>query len=204
MSNDNNENIEKELKIILLGECGVGKTNIISRYMSDKFDEDSTSTTSSSYIMKIIKKDNITYRLNIWDTAGQEKYRSVTKVFLQEANIIILVYSIIDEGSFEALEFWYKNIKENCGNDLVIAIAGNKYDLFLEETVDDEAAKKYAKDKNAIFKLVSAKNNRVGIEELFDMCLNEYIKKSSIQNKDKNERITIRDVNKEEKTKKCC
>ena len=200
MSQYNEENEEKELKVILLGECGVGKTNIISRFMDDKFDEDTTSTTSSSYVMKVIKKDNITYRLNIWDTAGQEKYRSVTKMFLQEANIIILVYSIVDEDSFEALEFWYKKIKENCGIDLVISIVGNKHDLFLEETVDDETAKKYAKDKNAIFKLVSAKNSRVGIEELFDMCLNEYIKKSSIQNQYRNESIKIE--NKEEKTKK--
>ena len=75
--------------------------------------------------MKLIKKGNITYRLNIWDIAGQEKYLSLTKMFLQDENIIILVYSIIDEEFFEYLEYWYKTIMENCSSDVVIAIAGN-------------------------------------------------------------------------------
>ena len=204
-----NKNEEKELKLILLGECGVGKTNIILRFLKDEFDEDSITTTGSSYIMKLIKKGNITYRLNIWDTAGQEKYRSLTKMFLQDANIIILVYSIIDEESFDYLEYWYKTIMDNCSSDVVIAIAGNKYDLYFEEAVKEEKAEKYAKDKNAIFKLVSAKDNKVGIDELFEIVLDEYIKKSSNNNNKKEKIEGIKIVNdkkkdKNQKKKKCC
>ena len=203
-----NEKIEKELKVILLGECGVGKTNIILRYIQDKFDEDSITTTGSSYIMKRIKKDNITYRLNIWDTAGQEKFRSVTRMFLQEANIIILVYSIVDQLSFEGLDYWYNTVIDNCGNDVVIGIAGNKYDLYTEEVISEEKAEKYAQEKNAVFKLVSAKSNKGSIDELFDMILDEYIKKSTgVRKNIKNSNIKINNKQKsevKEKKNKCC
>ena len=203
-----NENIEKDLKIILLGDCGVGKTNIILRFMNQQFDEDSISTTSSSYTMKAIEKDNIKYRLNIWDTAGQEKYRSITKLFLQGANIIILVYSIIEKESFDNLDYWYKTIKDSFNNETVLAIVGNKYDLFLEEAVQEEEARKYAEDKNAIFKLVSAKTDQPGIDLLFTMVLEEYIEKiKNGKNNKNNDSIIISDnrkKNEKSNKKNCC
>ena len=202
------ENEEKELKVILLGDCGVGKTNIILRFMKDEFDEDSITTTGSSYIMKKIEKDNITYRLNIWDTAGQEKYRSLTKMFLQDANIIILVYSIVEEITFDNLDYWYNTIIDNCGEDIVIAIVGNKHDLYFEEAVDEDKAQNYANKKNAIFKLVSAKENKLGIDELFNILLDEYINKKLNKKEKKNiEKIKINVNKKNEETlkkKKCC
>ena len=79
----NKEGEEKDLKVILLGECGVGKSNIILRFTNGEFNEDSITTNSTSYIMKSIKKNGITYRINVWDTAGQEKFRSITKMFLK-------------------------------------------------------------------------------------------------------------------------
>ena len=202
------ENEEKELKVILLGDCGVGKTNIILRFMKDEFDEDSITTTGSSYTMKKIEKDNITYRLNIWDTAGQEKYRSLTKMFLQDANIIILVYSIVEEITFDNLDYWYNTIIDNCGEDIVIAIVGNKHDLYFEEAVDEDKAQNYANKKNAIFKLVSAKENKLGIDELFNILLDEYINKKLNKKEKKNiEKIKINVNKKNEETlkkKKCC
>ena len=202
------ENEEKELKVILLGDCGVGKTNIILRFMKDEFDEDSITTTGSSYIMKKIEKDNITYRLNIWDTAGQEKYRSLTKIFLQDANIIILVYSIVEEITFDNLDYWYNIIIDNCGEDIVIAIVGNKHDLYFEEAVDEDKAQNYANKKNAIFKLVLAKENKLGIDELFNILLDEYINKKLNKKEKKNiEKIKINVNKKNEETlkkKKCC
>ena len=201
-----NENIEKELKVILLGDCGVGKTNIILRFMKDQFDEDSISTTASTYTMKVIEKDNIKYRLNIWDTAGQEKYRSITNLFLKDASIIILVYSIIEEESFDNLEYWFNTIKDNCSEEIVIAIVGNKSDLYLEETVKEEKALKYAQEKNSIFKLVSAKTDKPGIDELFRMVLEEYINKTINAKNNKKDSIIITKVSKNKeksKEKKC-
>ena len=215
--NNQNENEENELKIILLGECGVGKTNIILRYIKNKFDDNADSTTGSIYTMKEINKDNINYKLNIWDTAGQEKYHSVTKMSLQEANIIILVYSIIDEHSFAGLNFWYKTAIDICGKNTTIAVVGNKIDLFLEAAVDEEKAKNYAQSIKAIFKLVSAKEDKNGIDELFDQVLDEYIKRKSNKYEDgdekksenvKSQNIKIEDTENKHvennKKKKCC
>ena len=177
MSNDNN-NEEKQLKIIVLGECGVGKTNIITKYSKGSSNEDSITTTSTSYIMKKVKRGKVTYRLNIWDTAGQERFRSITRSFLQDANIILLVYSIIDKKSFESLDYWHKIIMDICDSNFALAIVGNKTDLFIEQEVTELEGKQYSNEKGAIFRLVSAKNDKEGIDNLFDEVLDKYIEKN--------------------------
>ena len=116
MSEKNNENNKKnetnEIKVILLGDTGVGKTSIILRYSTNKFDENGLSTIGSNFTKKTVKseEDKNEYILNIWDTSGQEKYRAVTKLFVQDSNIVILVYSIDNKESFNILDFWYKQV----------------------------------------------------------------------------------------------
>ena len=205
MDNDNSEETEKkELKVILLGECGVGKTNIILRYMKNKFDEDSVSTTSSNYMMKSIEKGNKIYRLNVWDTAGQERFRSITKIFLQDSSIIILVYSINDMTSFRNLNYWYDIVKQNCRPNIIIAIVGNKTDCYLEQEVPDEEAENYAKERNAIFKLISAKADKRGIDALFDLILDEYIERKIDEkiNESQSVKISSTKFNKTKKKKR--
>ena len=200
---------DRGIKVILLGESGVGKTNIILRYVKNKFIKENVSTIGSSFIKKEIKRNNKIYNLNIWDTSGQEKYRSVTKLFIQGASIIMLVYSIDDLESFKSLEFWYNHFIDVC-NDYVFAIVGNKYDLFIDEEnqkVSDEEAKKFAEEKNAIFKLVSAKEDKKGIDCLFEQMFDEYLKKNNINENynDNNNSIDIENnATKTKKNKKCC
>ena len=198
----------KSIKVILLGESGVGKTSIILRYYQNQFEPNSLSTIGSTYIIKQIKKDNMKYNLNIWDTSGQEKYRAVTKLFVQNANIVILVYSIVEEKSFEALDYWYTSILDTFENKdkIVFAIVGNKYDLFTEsDTVSEEDAMKFAEEKKAIFKLVSAKSDKKGLDSLFEQLLNEYIKKNPEQNiSQKNFKIQIKKENKKGNSRQCC
>ena len=205
--------VEKELKIILLGESGVGKSSIILRYYKDKFDPHLPSTFGSTFIKKDLKRDNITYKLNIWDTTGQEKYHSVTQLFIRDTDIAILVYSIDDVNSFKKLDFWYKTIIDNCGENFILAIVGNKYDLIYSDDenqffVPDEEAKKYAKEKKAtIFKLVSAKEDQKGIDSLFDELMDEYIAKGLNKNSDNKKENNIKINNKKMKTEKkrgCC
>lgn len=164
----------KAIKIILLGDCGVGKTCIISRYMKDEFNEQTLSTNGASYAMKSLAIDNEHYRLNIWDTAGQEKYRSVTKMFIQDTSILILVYSIVDRNSFQNLDYWYNIAVENCSKKMILGVIGNKSDLYENEAVSDEEGKQYAEKKEALFKLVSAKNGRDPIESMFLELLRRY------------------------------
>ena len=201
---------EKELKIILLGESGVGKTSIILRYYKDLFDPNLHSTLGSTFITKKLERDNITYKLNIWDTTGQEKYHSVTKLFTQGADIVILVYAINNIESFQKLDYWYKSIKDNCKENIIICIVGNKYDLSInvDNIISEEEVEKFAKEKNAIFKLVSAKVDKKGIDSLFDELMNEYIGKASLKTSDYKEEKSVKIVYKKDKKKEkkrgCC
>ena len=182
---DDNSREEKEpIKIILLGDSGVGKTNIISRYLKDEFNKNTASTIGTTFGIKELVRNNIKYNLNIWDTTGQEIYRSVTKLFIQNSKIAILVYSVNNKDSFESLDYWYKSIFEICDKNVVLAIAANKTDLFVQEEEDEKGfvpeddGQKYAEEKKAIFKSVSAKIDKKGIDLLFDQCLDAYIQKN--------------------------
>ena len=168
----------KELKVILLGEPGVGKTNIISRYLSGSFNQSSNPTIGSTFGEKIIKKEGVTYSLKVWDTTGQERYNSITKLFVKGSHIVILVYSIDNLQSFEKINFWLNYIKEELQEGkYILGILGNKRDLFESEVVSEEDGKKLAQKKNAVFGLVSAKIDVNGIINYFDTILEEYISK---------------------------
>ena len=211
-ANVKKNNIKKQLKVILLGESGVGKTNIISRYVNDLFLAKSLSTIGSTYIEKELKRNNITYKLHIWDTSGQERYHSITKLFLQNSDIVLLVYSIDNNQSFTNLDYWYKEVNNLCGNNFILGIAGNKYDLFDDDNikrVPDEEGEKYAEEKKAIFKLISAKQDKKGIDSLFDKLLDEYITKnySNINESNENDKINIQNnhnISGQKKKKKFC
>ena len=193
-----------ELKVILLGDVGVGKTNIISRYLSGEFNPSLNPTVGSSYGEKRIKKEGITYLLKVWDTVGQEKYNSITELFVQGSHIIILVYSIDNLHSFQKLDFWHNFIKNTLKDDTyILAVIGNKRDLYENELVTEEEGKKYAEKMNANYALLSAKTDRQNIINFFDILLNEYINKFgkntnlSISLERKSERSTIN-------KKRCC
>lgn len=174
-----------EIKMILLGESGVGKTSIIKRYLNDEFDNNEESTLSMSYVAKLMEIDNKKIRVNIWDTIGQEKYRSISKLFLNETKIVMLVYSIISEQSFKELNYWYNLYKENLDEDTILGIAGNKMDLYLDQTVPDSQAREYAEQKKAIFSLLSAKENKQSIDIFVEKLVRAYLDKKSLK-KDNN------------------
>jgi small GTP-binding protein len=200
------DNFLDEIKVILLGDCGVGKTNIISRYLKDEFKDAQASTNGSNYIMKNIEINGKKYLANIWDTAGQEKYRAVTKMFVQDSHILILCYSIIDHKSFENLEFWYNLATDILGKNIIIGVAGNKSDLYEEEKVNENEGINFAKTHNAIFKLVSAKQNKESIDLLFEELFNKYGKQKINENNNDRNSVKIdknKKVNKNEKSK-CC
>ena len=182
------EKEENGIKVILLGGSGAGKTKIILSYMKDKFtlDENSFSTFGSTFVVKELKRGNTIYKLNIWDTTGQEKYSSVTKLFIKDANVVILVFSIDDKVSFYELDYWYKLALEACeiDNNPIFAVVANNAHLFEEcdedkEFITEWEGEEYANRINAIFRAVSVKYDRKGISQLFDDLLDEYIKRNT-------------------------
>lgn len=156
-------------KVVLLGESGVGKTSIITMFMDNEFTEDQQTTTGATFSTKSLTYDKYNKEISfeIWDTAGQEKYRSLTKMFYKDATIAILVYDITRYDSFEQLrDFWVGQLKDNAPKNLILAIAANKSDLIGEEKVDEGEARQFANSIGAIFRLTSAKQQN-GVEDLF-------------------------------------
>ena len=164
------EEEEKSVKVVLLGEAGVGKTCIISRFVNNLYDDKTTSNLTPAFTTKTMKFARLNgkeIRFDLWDTAGQERFRSVTKSLYRDAKVIILVYDITEKETFnEVKDYWYEQIKLNSANDVILCLAGNKCDLYENEVITEEEGKELAKEMGAIFKLTSSKE-KVGINELF-------------------------------------
>ena len=164
-------------KLVFLGDPGVGKTCVISRFTKGCFDGNVASTMGANYTSKTVEVPELgeSLELDIWDTAGQEKYRSLTRIFFQGAKLAILVYAINLKESFENLKnVWLKELKDHADPDVVMGIAGNKSDLYENEEVSEQEAREFAKSIGAVFSLTSAQNNS-GINELFKNLVKKYL-----------------------------
>ena len=167
-------------KVVLLGEAGVGKTCIIKQFVEKTFDQNILSSLSAQFISKTIEYIDFgkAIKFDIWDTVGEERFRSIAKIFYKDAKVIILVYDITSQKSFDALiNFWYDEIKNNCTGNPVYAVVGNKNDLYNNQQVDLNDAKDLAKKLGGIFQLTSAKNGE-GIGVLFDNIGKKILKPS--------------------------
>jgi small GTP-binding protein len=215
-----NEDQTIKCKVVLLGKSGVGKTSIISRYTTNIFKESLMTTPGANFITKKVNfpKANKTIKFEIWDTAGQERYRSLAKVFYNNASACILVYDITNKDTFnDIVNYWIPELKENAPKDTILALAGNKSDLYLEEQVNDNEGKNLAKNINAIYLRTSAKLNS-SIDELFNNIGNKYLnpemeiisnltKEEMIQKSEQSRRDKIRiknDINNNNRSKKKC
>ena len=201
---------ENDIKIILLGETGVGKTNLIAVFLGAKFNKDTLSTMACySYSGKYQHKKK-SYNYAIWDTAGQEKYRALNKMFVRDAQIIILVYSIIDRSSFKELDYWLQYAKENKGDDdYILGLVANKSDLYDEETVTEEEGIKFASDNKIKFAITSALKNSINFTSFVNELIGDYIDKfilNESKNKDnfRSTSISINNQNRKNGKKKCC
>ena len=204
-----NANMES-VKIALLGSSGVGKTCIIKRYTEGSFDENSQSTSGASYSQKILKIEDKSIQVDIWDTAGQEKYRALGKRFYKDAYIVCLVYDITNHPSFDDLkEKWYTDLKSFGEKYNILAVVGAKSDCYEKEEVAENEAREYAKSIGATFMLTSSKTGS-NIELLFDTLIRQYLgpefsKKVIEMKKDKGEVLQVtKEKAKEHKKKKKC
>ena len=196
-------------KVVLIGESGVGKTCIINRFNEGKFDPNIKISISAQFCRKKIDLPNgESITMDIWDTVGQETFRSITQIFYTHAKVAIIVYDVTDKKSFdEAKNYWYKKIKEIEDKDIIIALVANKYDLYDKRQVTNEKGEEFAKSIKAIFASTSAKNNS-GIKTLFESIAMKIKQKNynkiveTNTNNKNNEKISLNTKNKNKI--RCC
>ena len=170
-------------KVILVGEAGVGKTCLIKQYLYKTFDSEEIPTIAGVESYKELHLDNEILKLTIWDTCGQERFRSINKIFMNKSNIVIFVYDITKIESFQELQnYWYKNVVSNLGKDIIYGVAANKTDLFADEKVNSNDGYNYAQSIGAIFKETSSTIHD-SIQELMEELAKKYLKKYSKNNK---------------------
>ncbi|KAL6074723.1 Ras-related protein Rab-22A [Balamuthia mandrillaris] len=158
-----------EAKMVVLGDCGVGKSSLIIRYVHDEFTEDQATTIGASFMTTKIHVDGLTLKLQIWDTAGQERFRAMTPMYYRGAAAALLVYSITDKESFEAVKSWVKELKNSLGKqfeNLTLVIAGNKLDLDKSRQVSTQEAQEYADEIDAVLIETSASTG-TGVASVF-------------------------------------
>jgi len=199
---------DEENKVVLIGESTVGKTCIILQFIDGRFKANSLSTLSAQFCTKKFEfpgKKFIT--LDIWDTVGQEKFRSLNKIFYSNAKAVVLVYDITNKKSFDEIKnYWYGQIRQNCENNVIIAIAANKSDLSDEREVPEDEGVEFANKIEAIYSSTSAKDN-TGIKYLFETIAKKMLEPDFIfkTNKANNTSVRItKKKNKIEDQRRCC
>ena len=172
---------EYSIKLLVLGDTSVGKSNYIYRFTEDKFSDNHMSTTGLDLKNADIIIDDKKIRVQLWDTAGEEKYRSITKTLFLRVQGIITIFDLTKEETFINLKSWINSIKEECGNNMPILIIGNKCDLTEYRVVKKETAYKYAKKEKIEYIETSSKTGE-NIKNSVDIICSKVIKSLSLKN----------------------
>ena len=178
-ANNHDKKIDDEeddsIKVILVGEAGTGKTSLINSVQGKTFTPGEQLSSMTCSFVKVKRNIlDIPIKINLWDTIGQEKFRSLTKLFLNGSKIVIFVFDITQKETFTALDYWIETINSELGTSPIRGLAANKQDLFDKQTVDDQTIQEYA-DKNGIpFTLTSAMNP-LSFITLLDGLIEKYL-----------------------------
>ena len=196
-------------KIIIVGESGVGKSSLLKRAVQNKFDESYQATIGFEFLLMHFKVNDLKLKLQIWDTCGQEMYRSLVQGFYRNTSLALIVYDVNQKKTYDALDIWLKDIRQHTEQELPIFIAGNKSDL--EKVVPSEEAKIFAvSNRTKYFTECSAKNG-YNVKEIFYEAA-KYLYKTYKQFKSQNKlpttgRLKIdaeKNKSLDSKKRKCC
>ena len=210
---DNEESYDILLKLVMIGDSGVGKTNILSRYINNEFSSITKATVGVEFFSTLIKKNNKLIKLQIWDTAGQERYKSITSAYYKGAKGAFVVYDITKMKTFKNLDKWITELKANGNEDIYIILIGNKLDLEKNREVMTNDVKRKAEELKVGYFETSALDGS-NIEHAFDVIVEEMSKKIPVEDINvkkaiNNNKVINIDVNKkDDKNKKgifgCC
>ena len=154
------------VKLVLLGDSRVGKSSVVIRFVKNEFDQYKFPTIGATFLTQSVSVGDYLVKFEIWDTAGQEKYRSLAPLYYRGASAALVVYDITNRESFENARKWIEEVQTQEGQHVVIGLAGNKVDLSANRKVSTDEGSEFAKLKNFIFFETSAKNS-TNIKEIF-------------------------------------
>ena len=201
-NNDPSQLVQK--KVVLMGNTAVGKTSIFNQIISNTFLEDGVSSTAAVYRAKIMEVPGFPKKLkmNLWDTAGQEKFQSLTKMYVQDAVGVILVYDMTYAESLEGVLAWYKMAKEHMDlTQSVVCLVGNKCDKMDSIQVTNKAAAEMGKQINAAITLEVSAKDRINIEELFDKLAALLMQ---LEERQRSESVMLKNRPVQKEKKGCC
>mmetsp|Transcript_17504 Transcript_17504/g.25644 ORF Transcript_17504/g.25644 Transcript_17504/m.25644 type:complete len:207 (+) Transcript_17504:123-743(+) len=159
------------VKVVLLGNCGAGKSSIAQRFVYDQFNHYSESTIGASFFTRIMQLENAhgkrTMKFHVWDTAGQEKYHALAPMYYRGAMAAVLVYDIVSVVSFHSLKSWLQRLREFGPKDLVLIIVGNKCDLHDKRQIPKEEAESFSQQEGCIYIETSARDG-IHVELVFE------------------------------------
>ena len=204
------------LKFVIIGDSRVGKSNILLRYMNNTFSEDFKATVGVEFGAKNLEINNKIYRIQIWDTAGQENFRSIARAYYKNSVCACIVYDISNRKSFDSIQSWIDDCTKQTPKSILLLLIGNKNDLNNKREVQYEEGAEFARKKNMIFLETSAKTGE-NVNDIFDLSVKQ-IDKNIMENKYdlNNENCGIRKglktesfvlsvkESKKKKKKKCC
>jgi len=209
-------NYQYIFKLILIGNSGVGKSSILQRYMKHTFEENYKCTIGVDFLMKSIVINGQTVKLQLWDTAGQEKYKSMVSSYYRGANVALIVFDITNHQSFDALPLWIENFYKNGPEQKNIILIGNKKDLADLRQVTQQEAESFSETNNMMYFETSAKEGD-NIEYIFNYAAekllefyggnNEAILKKQITPNNDVQSSNFKEIRIEESTNKkknCC
>ena len=129
---------QDKVKVVVVGSSGVGKTSISNRFIYDEFQERAQPTLGASYLEKLYDFQGHKIRYQLWDTAGQEKYRAIAKIYYKDSKVALLVYDVTNKLSFVSLQSWADEVRETAPKDVILVVVGNKVDLLGEPTFESD------------------------------------------------------------------
>lgn len=167
-------------KIVLVGECSVGKTALTQRLVYDMYQKRMDATIGVDYSTKIFKmNDTSRVKLQMWDTAGQENFISLIRTYYKDVAGAIIVYDVCDRRTFDRVKFWYRELKKNSGEDYPILIVGNKIDGL--RVVNNYEGQKLAKELNCLYSEISVKTGQNSFEAIKKFTQHLYNKKEELE-----------------------
>lgn len=165
-------------KVVLIGESGVGKSNLLSRFTKNEFNHDSRTTIGVEFSTRTMALNGLTIKAQIWDTAGLERYRAITSAYYRGAVGALLIYDISKQLTYQSAERWLKELYDHADPQIVVMLVGNKSDLASVRSVSTEDAKDFAERNGLLFMETSALES-TNVEAAFNNVLTEIHKKVS-------------------------